>query len=174
MSIPGQSWDPCLPIPCRLDIGYIWAHLCKEEGPSLSGLQDGSLSRSWPGVCFRLGLGVPLVLQATHQRLRCSLGAAPLPCNPCPNPECSPWPPVPMGWTQATLRKPPTGLEPCPCPGRNRVGVSGGTRGAAGRTGTGRSRHAPCWAGAELPAAAAPGVKRSCPGMVQPPSWEMD
>lgn len=174
MSIPGQSWDPCLPIPSRLDIGYIWAHLSKEKGPSLSGLQDGSLSRSWPGVCFRLGLGVPLVLQATHQRLRCSLGAAPLPCNPCPNPECSPWPPVPMGWTQATLRKPPTGLEPCPCPGRNRVGVSGGTRGAAGRTGTGRSRHAPCWAGAELPAAATPGVKRSCPGMVQPPSWEMD
>lgn len=47
-------------------------------------------------------------------------------------------------------------------------------RRSAGRIGTGRSGHAPCWAGAELPAAATPGVKRSCPGMVQPASWEMD
>lgn len=44
----------------------------------------------------------------------------------------------------------------------------------AGRVGTGRSGHAPCWAWAELPAATTPGVKRSWPGMVQPASWEMD
>lgn len=39
----------------------------------------------------------------------------------------------------------------------------------AGRAGTGRGGHAPCWAGAESCAAATPGVKRSGPGWCNPP-----
>lgn len=75
-----------------------------------------------------------------------------------------------VGWAQTALREPPTGLGPNPCPGRGRSGVCGGAGGgAAPRAETGRGGHAPCWAGAELSAAATPGVKRSGPGWCNPP-----
>lgn len=110
------------------------------------------------------------VLRATHRRLRCSRGAAPPLCSPCPGLGCPPYLPARVGWAKLRCGRLPTGLGPDPWPWRGRVGVCGGTgRGERPADRAGRGWHAPCWAGAESSAPATPGVKRSGPRWCNPP-----
>lgn len=123
---------------------------------SLKRWQDAELGGSRPGVCpgrqgprFRLGAGLRLGVpsRATHRRLRCSRGAAPPPCSPCPGLGCPPWPPARGGWaklhSEASQGAPTRPLSRERQRGslrRRRRGVGGVASRGAGRNGAGRAR----------------------------------
>lgn len=115
--------------------------------------------RQGPGFRFRAGLRLGVPSRATHRRLRCSRGAAPPPCSPCPGLGCPPWPPARVGWAELRSGSLPRGSEPTPVPGEaERESAEAPAGGAARRAGPGRGGHAPCWAGPESVAAATPGL----------------
>lgn len=163
MPLPGQSWDPGA---SSLTRGYIGALLCKIEKLFLRRLQNRSLGRFWPGVWFRVQLGVT-------------------PSAACNSPKASMQPRSSSSTVQPLSRSRvlamaagARGLDPS-----YTLRASHGAQfgplswekwesaearevgwGAAQRAGTGRNGHTPCWARTELPAAAPPGLNGPAPG----------
>lgn len=99
--------------------------------------------RQGPGLRLGAGLRLRVPSRATHRRLRCTRGAAPPPCSPCPGPECPPWPPARGGLGSDCAPGASHRSRTEPLSRERQIGSlrrRGRGSGPAGRNGAGRAR----------------------------------